>query len=156
MKAFICMVEMYDGKKIPWRIFAESKEEARKKLIRQFPQCYVSEAMTIKEYDIEKNSRNSKDNDNEMINEVEQAFQQGYAQAKKEATEALEKLKEKIDQAYSDAVNDARHYWSPNTAEDALQDAYDNVECWINEIFNGSEEAQNENDKSTIQETLGQ
>ena len=141
MKAFICMIEMYDGKKQPWRIFAESKEEARKKLIRQFPQCYVSEAMTTKEYDIEKNSRNSKDDDTKMTNEVEQAFRQGYAQAKKEATEALDKLIEKVDQAYSDAVNDARHYWSPDTAQDALQDAYDNVECWIKRILNGSNES---------------
>lgn len=156
MKAFISLAEMYDGQKYPMRVFADTKEEARNKLIKQFPQCYISEAMTTKEYDIEKNSRNSKDDDTKMTNEVEQAFRQGYAQAKKEATEALYKLKEKIDQAYSDAVNDVRDYWSPNTAEDALQDAYDNVECWINEIFNDSEEAQNENDKSTIQETLGQ
>lgn len=147
MKAFICVVEMYDGKKQPMRVFAESREEARKKLIKQFPRCYISEAMTTKEYDIEKNSRNSKDDDIKMTNEVEQAFRQGYVQAKKETAQALEKLIEKIDQAYGDAVDDARHYWSPNTAEDALQDAYDNVERWINEIFNDNEEAQNENDK---------
>ena len=75
--------------------------------------------------------------------EVEQAFRQGYtqgyAQAKKEATEALEKLIEKVDQAYSDAVNDARHYYNPNVAQDALEDAYDNVECWIKRILNGGE-----------------
>ena len=134
MKAFICMIEMYDEKKQPMRVFADTKEEARKKLIEQFPQCYVSEAMTTKEY--------SKDGDNEMINETEQAFQQGYAQAKKEVAEALNELIEKVDQAYSDAVNDARHYWNPDTAQDALQDAYDNVECWIKRILNGSEEAQ--------------
>ena len=79
-----------------------------------------------------------------MINEVEQAFQQGYAQAKKEDTEALEKLIEKVDQAYSDAVNDARHYYNPNVAQDALEDAYDNVECWIKRILNGSKESQKE------------
>lgn len=144
MKAFICMIEMYDGKKQPMRVFAESKEEARKKLIEQFPQYYVSEAMTTAEYDIEKNSRNSKDNDNEMINEVEQAFRQGYAQAKKETAEALNKLKDKLDQAYSDAVDDAQHYWNPNTAENALQDAYNNVERWINEIFNDSKDGDND------------
>lgn len=135
---------MYDGKKRPWRTYAESKEEARKKLIRQFPQCYVSEAMTAEEYAIEKKSRNSKDNDKKMTNEVdevEQAFRQGYAQAKKEATEALNKLKDKLDQAYSDAVNDAQDYWNPRVAQDALQDAYSNASCWIDEIFNDSEEA---------------
>lgn len=75
-----------------------------------------------------------------MTNEIEQAFREGYEQAKKEIAEALDKLIEKVDQAYSDAVGDARHYWSPNTAENALQDAYNNVECWINEIFNGRED----------------
>lgn len=132
MKEFICMIEMYDGKKQPWSVFADTKEEARKKLIRQFPQCYVSKAMTTEEY--------SKDGDNEMTNEIEQAFRQGYTQAKKEATQALEKLIEKVDQAYSDAVNDAQHYYNPNVAQDALQDAYDNVECWIKRILNGREE----------------
>ena len=56
MKAFICMIEMYDGKKQPMRVFAESKEEARKKLIEQFPQCYVSKAITAKEYVVSKES----------------------------------------------------------------------------------------------------
>lgn len=158
MKAFICMVEIYDGERIPWRIFADTKEEARKKLIEQFPQCYVSEAITTAEYDIEKNSRNSKDDDTKMTNEVEQAIRQGYAQAKKEATEALEKLKEKINDEYCKAVNDAQYYYNPDVAQDALEDVYDKVEYWIkiNKIFNGNEEVQNENDKSTIQETLGQ
>lgn len=72
--------------------------------------------------------------------EIEQAFRQGYTQAKKEATEALEKLIEKVDQAYSDAVDDARHYWSPDTAQDALENAYDNVERWIERILNGGED----------------
>lgn len=72
--------------------------------------------------------------------EIEQAFRQGYAQAKKEAAQALDKLEDKLDQAYSDAVNDARHYYNPNVAQDALQDAYDNVECWIKRIFNGGED----------------
>ncbi len=76
--------------------------------------------------------------------EIEQAFRQGYTQAKKEATEALEKLIEKVDQAYSDAVNDARHYWSPDTAQDALETAYDNVECWIKRILNGGEDGDSE------------
>lgn len=76
-----------------------------------------------------------------MTNEVEQAFRQGYAQAKKEATEALNKLKEKIQDEYWEAVNDAQQYYNPNVAQDALQDAYEKVECWVNEILNGSEEA---------------
>lgn len=60
----------------------------------------------------------------------------------KESTEALNKLKDKLNQAYSDAVNDAQGYWNPNVAQDALQDAYDNVLCWIYEIFNGSEDSE--------------
>lgn len=137
MKEFICIIEMYDGKKQPWSVFADTKEEARKKLIRQFPQCYVSEGyvsevMTTEEY--------NKDGDSEMINEIEQAFQQGYAQAKKENAEALNELIEKIQYKYYEAVNDAQHYYNPNVAQDALEDAYDNVECWIKRILNGSEE----------------
>ena len=89
-----------------------------------------------------------------MTNEIEQAFREGYEQAKKEDTEALEKLKERVHDKYWEAVDDAQHYYNPNVAQDALESAYSNVECWINEIFNDSEEAQNENDKSTIQETL--
>lgn len=77
-----------------------------------------------------------------MTNEVEQAFQQGYAQAKKEAAQALDKLEDKLNQAYSDAVNDAQNYWNPRVAQDALQDAYSNASCWIDEIFNGSKETQ--------------
>lgn len=79
-----------------------------------------------------------------MTNEKEQAFREGYEQAKKEVTEALDKLKEKIQDKYWEAVNDAQHYYNPNVAQDALKDAYSNVECWINEIFNGSEESQKE------------
>lgn len=79
-----------------------------------------------------------------MTNEKEQVFREGYEQAKKEATEALNKLKEKIQDKYWEAVNDAQHYYNPNVAQDALENAYSNVECWINEIFNGSEESQKE------------
>jgi hypothetical protein len=71
--------------------------------------------------------------------EVEQAFRQGYTQAKKEAAQALDKLEDKLDQAYSDAVDDAQHYWNSRVAQDALQNAYNNVSCWIDEIFNGGE-----------------
>ena len=54
----------------------------------------------------------------------------------------IDKLEDKLDQAYSDAVNDAQHYWNPRVAQDALQDAYSNVSCWIDEILDGGEEAQ--------------
>lgn len=50
MKAFICMAEMYDGKIQPMRVFADTKEEARNKLVKQFPKLYIGEAMTVKEY----------------------------------------------------------------------------------------------------------
>lgn len=72
--------------------------------------------------------------------EIEQAFRQGYTQAKKEAAQALDKLEDKLDQAYSDAVNDAQNYWNPRVAQDALQNAYSNASCWIDEIFNGGED----------------
>lgn len=52
-----------------------------------------------------------------------------------------DKLKNKLSQAFSDAVNNAQNYWHPRVAQDALQDAYSNVSCWIDEIFNGGEEA---------------
>lgn len=71
--------------------------------------------------------------------EIEQAFRQGYTQAKKEAAQALDKLKEKVDQGYRDAVNDSQDYWHPNTAQDALEHAYSEVGCWIDEIFKGGD-----------------
>lgn len=54
----------------------------------------------------------------------------------------IDKLKDKLNQAFSDAVNDAQDYWNPRVAQDALQDAYSNVSCWIDEILNDGEEAQ--------------
>lgn len=45
------------------------------------------------------------------------------------------KLVEKIQDKYYEAVNDARGYYNPNVAQDALEDAYDNVLSWINEIL---------------------
>lgn len=76
--------------------------------------------------------------------EVEQAFRHGYLQGKKEATRIIDKLDDRLDQAFSDAVNDARRYNNPNVAQDALQDAYDNVRRWIYEILNGGEGGDNE------------
>lgn len=49
-----------------------------------------------------------------------------------------------IDRAFSDAVNDAQDYDNPNVAQDALQDAYDNVRSWIYEILNGGEDGDSE------------
>ena len=48
-------------------------------------------------------------------------------------------LIERVDQAYHDAVDDAQHYWYPNTAQDALEDAYDKVDTWINELLLGKQ-----------------
>lgn len=78
-----------------------------------------------------------------MNDEIEQAFRQGYTQAKKEAAQALEKLKERVHDKYWEAVNDAQDYNNPNVAQDALQDAYDNVRSWIYEILNGGEDGDN-------------
>lgn len=58
MKAFICLAEMYDGQKHPMRVFADTKEEARNRLIKQFPKFYIGEAMTVKEYKENKGDRN--------------------------------------------------------------------------------------------------
>lgn len=75
----------------------------------------------------------------ELVDMLVEAFKNAET---KEATEALNKLEDKLDQAYSDAVNDAQNYWNPRVAQDALQDAYNNVSCWIDEIFNGSEDSE--------------
>lgn len=57
-------------------------------------------------------------------------------------TQLIDKLDDRLNQAYSDAVNDAQNYWNPRVAQDALQAAYNNVSCWIDEILNDEEEAQ--------------
>ena len=69
-----------------------------------------------------------------MNDEIEQAFRQGYTQAKKEAAQALEKLKERVHDKYWEAVNDAQHYYNPDVAQDALENAYNHVLTWINEL----------------------
>ena len=49
--AFVCEVENYNGQKQYYRAFAADAKTAREKLIRQFPNCYVSEAIcTYKEW----------------------------------------------------------------------------------------------------------
>jgi hypothetical protein len=50
MKAFVCIVEDYEGNKTPNRVFAENDIEARDKLIKMFPKCYVSKAVRFKDY----------------------------------------------------------------------------------------------------------
>lgn len=62
----------------------------------------------------------------------------------KEVRLIIDKLEDKLDQAYSDAVNDAQNYYNPRVAQDALQNAYDNVSRWIDEILNGGEEDKND------------
>ncbi len=56
MKAFVCTVEDYNGNKKDCRAFAETAVQAREKLIKQFPNCYVSPAISLKEYS-EKNKK---------------------------------------------------------------------------------------------------
>lgn len=50
MKAFVCIVEDYEGNKTPNRVFAENEIEARNKLVKMFPKCYVSKAVRFKDY----------------------------------------------------------------------------------------------------------
>lgn len=50
IKGFVCIVEEYNGNKKPCRVFADTAVQAREKLIKQFPKCYVSPAVTLKEY----------------------------------------------------------------------------------------------------------
>lgn len=38
IKAFVCVVEEYNGNKTPTRVFAENEMEAHNKLIKMFPQ----------------------------------------------------------------------------------------------------------------------
>lgn len=58
MKAFVCMVENYKGIKIPNRVFAENEIEARNKLVKMFPECYVSKAVRFKDYVANKENKN--------------------------------------------------------------------------------------------------
>ena len=55
IKAFVCIVEEYNGNKTPTRVFAENEIEARSKLTRMFPKCYVSKAVRLKDYIADKN-----------------------------------------------------------------------------------------------------
>lgn len=50
MKTFVCIIEDYEGNKTPNRVFAENEIEARNKLVKMFPKCYVSKAVYFKDY----------------------------------------------------------------------------------------------------------
>lgn len=58
IKAFVCIVEEYNGNKTPTRVFAENEMEARNKLIKMFPKCYVSKAVRLKDYVANKKNKN--------------------------------------------------------------------------------------------------
>lgn len=51
-----------------------------------------------------------------------------------EVTQVLDKLKEKIMDKYRKVDNTSYRYRDPDIAEVALQDAYENVLSWINEM----------------------
>ena len=56
IKVFVCIVEDYDGNKNNCRVFANNAEEARQKLMKEFPDCFVHPAITLKEF---KHSQNN-------------------------------------------------------------------------------------------------
>ena len=58
IKAFVCIVEEYRGDRTPTRVFAENEMEARNKLIKMFPECYVSKAVRLKDYVANKKNKN--------------------------------------------------------------------------------------------------
>lgn len=50
IKGFVCTVEDYNGEKKNCRVFASTAVQAREKLIKEFPDCFVSPALTLKEF----------------------------------------------------------------------------------------------------------
>lgn len=50
IKAFVCEVETFEENKEVKRVFATNADEARQKLTNEYPNCYVSPAITYKEY----------------------------------------------------------------------------------------------------------
>ena len=50
IKAFVCIIEDYNGNKKNCRVFANNAEEARQKLMKEFPNCFVHPAITLKEF----------------------------------------------------------------------------------------------------------
>lgn len=69
LKPFVCTVEEYDGKKTDCRVFADTAERAREKLIEQFPKCYVSPAVTMKEYNDSKADTQAQDGNEETLDD---------------------------------------------------------------------------------------
>lgn len=60
-----------------------------------------------------------------------------------EVTQVLDKLKEKIQDEYRKVDdNVSYHYRDPDVAEVALQDAYENVLSWINEITDEGDDSE--------------
>ena len=56
IKSFVCTVEGYNGNKKDYRVFAKTVVQAREKLIKHFPDCYVYPAITLKDYVKKKHS----------------------------------------------------------------------------------------------------
>lgn len=50
ISAFVCEVEVDDGQKQYYRAFAETAEQARRKIAGQFPSCCVGSAIPYKEW----------------------------------------------------------------------------------------------------------
>ena len=50
IKGFVCTVEEYNGNKKDYRVSAKTAVQAREKLIKQFPDCFVHPAITLKAY----------------------------------------------------------------------------------------------------------
>ena len=57
MKAYVCEVEEYNGNRTPYRVSAMDADEARKKLMKLFPKCYVTHATLFTEYVKDKANR---------------------------------------------------------------------------------------------------
>lgn len=52
IKPFVCIVESFDGKKTPCRVFADTPKHAREQLIKQFPRCYISPAIPLRDFNL--------------------------------------------------------------------------------------------------------
>lgn len=50
LKGYVCAVEDKEGNKSKYRIFAGSAEEARRRLIKKYHDCYVGPAMPLKDF----------------------------------------------------------------------------------------------------------
>jgi hypothetical protein len=50
IKGFVCTVEEYNGNTKDYRVLAKTAVQTREKLIKQFPDCCVYPAATLKDY----------------------------------------------------------------------------------------------------------